>query len=54
MIGMRNVLAHAYDMVDLDAVWRTVHDDMPSARRSVERALASLPPEEAPGTSPQR
>ncbi len=27
--GMRDKLIHGYDIVDLDAVWKTVNDDVP-------------------------
>lgn len=29
MAGMRDVLIHAYDTVDLDEVWRTVTAEVP-------------------------
>ena len=29
MIGMRNVVVHAYWHLDLDELWRTVQDDLP-------------------------
>lgn len=29
MAGMRNLIVHAYWRIDLDEVWRTVHDDLP-------------------------
>jgi uncharacterized protein with HEPN domain len=28
--GMRNLLAHGYFVVDVQIVWRTIHDDLPS------------------------
>ncbi len=30
MAGMRDVLSHAYDTVDLNEVWRTVTSDIPA------------------------
>ncbi len=30
MAGMRDVLIHAYDTVDLEEVWRTVEKDIPT------------------------
>ena len=30
--GMRDVLIHGYDIVDLDEVWRTVAHDLPALR----------------------
>ena len=29
IIGMRNRLAHGYDVIDLDLLWDTVTDDLP-------------------------
>lgn len=40
--GMRNRLIHEYFAVDLDVVWRTVHEDLPRLRSSVTRALENL------------
>lgn len=37
---MRNVLIHAYLRVNLDAVWRTVVEDLPPLLEAVERILA--------------
>ena len=36
MIGMRNVMIHGYDTVDLSIVWRTVQHDLPDLVRAVE------------------
>ena len=30
IIGMRNRLIHGYDVVDLDIIWRTVPEELPS------------------------
>lgn len=35
-IGMRNVLAHGYFKVDLEAVWRTVQQDLPLFAGQIE------------------
>jgi len=40
IIGMRNRLIHDYDDVDLDVVWRTVHEHLPPLVRHLEAALA--------------
>jgi uncharacterized protein with HEPN domain len=37
--GMRDVLIHAYDMVDLDEVWKTINKDIPELLNSVETIL---------------
>lgn len=29
MVGMRNLMIHDYDDVDMDIVWDTVHRDLP-------------------------
>jgi uncharacterized protein with HEPN domain len=42
MVGLRNVIAHEYDEIDLIVVWDTVQNDLPSLVRAVEEALASL------------
>ena len=40
--GMGNRLRHAYDRIDLDVLWNTVRDRLPSLKVDVERALAGL------------
>jgi len=39
MIGMRNVLLHAYDDVDLATVWTTIQDDIPRLVQALERLV---------------
>jgi uncharacterized protein with HEPN domain len=41
--GMRNILIHHYDDVDLEEVWRTVSVDIPGLITSIELVLARLP-----------
>lgn len=36
---MRNVLAHAYDLVNLDIVWQTATRDIPALRAAIEAIL---------------
>ena len=36
MAGMRDVLIHAYDRVDLERVWTTLRDDLPSLIKNIE------------------
>ena len=36
MIGMRNVMIHGYDTVDLSIVWRTVQHDLPDLVQGIE------------------
>ena len=42
MVSMRNRLIHAYFDVDLDIVWTTVSEDLPSLLPIVESALARI------------
>lgn len=37
--GMRDVLIHAYDIVDLEEVWKTATKDIPSVLSSLEKLL---------------
>jgi uncharacterized protein with HEPN domain len=39
VIGIRNRLIHGYDTVDLDIVWKTVKESLPSFIRALEEAL---------------
>ncbi|MBI1930734.1 DUF86 domain-containing protein [Candidatus Poribacteria bacterium] len=43
MAGMRDVLIHAYDHVDLEEVWKTVKKDIPQLISMIEPLV---PPEE--------
>jgi uncharacterized protein with HEPN domain len=40
--GMGNRLRHAYDRIDLDVLWNTVRDRLPSLKADAEQALVSL------------
>lgn len=42
-VGMRNVLSHGYFQVDLEAVWKLIHADLPTFQEAVGSLLASLP-----------
>lgn len=42
IIAMRNRLVHAYFEINLELVWKTVHDDLPELIALVERLI---PPE---------
>jgi uncharacterized protein with HEPN domain len=39
MSGMRDILIHAYDHVDIDEVWRLVADDLTDLVAAVEPLL---------------
>jgi uncharacterized protein with HEPN domain len=40
--GMGNRLRHAYDRIDLDILWNTVRDRLPSLKADAEQALVRL------------
>jgi uncharacterized protein with HEPN domain len=42
MVGMRNVIIHEYDDVDLVIVWETANNDLPPLIDALERILQSL------------
>jgi uncharacterized protein with HEPN domain len=54
MAGMRDRLIHGYHMVDLDVLWKTVTEDLPTTRPLVaealrqERAATGEPPDPQP------
>jgi uncharacterized protein with HEPN domain len=42
IIGMRDILSHKYDTIDLEEIWGTVHEDIPrllANLREIESAL---------------
>ena len=39
ILGMRNRLAHGYDVLDLDLLWDTVCDDLPPLIAALEQIL---------------
>jgi uncharacterized protein with HEPN domain len=41
--GLRDVLVHEYDTVDLDEVWRTVQSDLPKLVVFAERLSPKRP-----------
>ncbi|MCA1992227.1 MAG: DUF86 domain-containing protein [Coleofasciculus sp. S288] len=43
MIGMRNIMIHNYDQVNLEVVWNVVQTDLPSLIAELEKII---PPEE--------
>lgn len=43
IIGMRNILVHAYHRIDLDEVWRVVESDLPVLKKRIEAILQELP-----------
>lgn len=41
--GLGNWLRHGYDRVDLNLIWHTVTDDLPSLEASIQKALSATP-----------
>lgn len=41
IIGMRNRLIHAYFEIDLDVLWKTILEDIPSLVKELERVIPS-------------
>ena len=37
MIGMRNLLAHDYEIVDATTLWQTIQDDLPAIIQPLKR-----------------
>jgi len=42
MISMRNIMIHEYDGIDLEIVWETVQNDLPSLIESMEKIIKKL------------
>lgn len=39
MAGMRDIIIHEYDEIDLDEVWGTITRDIPNALQGIDRLL---------------
>ena len=39
IIGLRNIIVHAYDIIDPEIVWEIVVDGIPALKESVRQAL---------------
>lgn len=37
MYAMRNRVSHGYDKVDVEIIWRTIHDDLPDLYRLIKQ-----------------
>lgn len=42
IIGMRNILVHEYDSVDIDIVWDVVQNELPTLKREIQALLQHL------------
>ena len=42
MAAMRNRVAHGYDKVDLEIVWKTIQGDLPRLYQQVQALAASV------------
>jgi len=40
IIGMRNRIVHAYDQIDFEILWETIHSDLPELKIRLENYLA--------------
>jgi uncharacterized protein with HEPN domain len=40
-IGFRNVLIHDYFGIDLESVWDTIKNNLPSLKNNIKKALQS-------------
>ena len=52
IVGMRHILVHVYDRIDLDAVWNVLLIDLPPLTERIDVALTSWPEGEAPSAAP--
>ncbi len=43
VIGMRNILAHGYEQIEHEVLYKTVVDDLPALANALEHWLASQP-----------
>lgn len=41
IVGLRNVLAHGYDIIDYEVLWDAADQNVPALKADVERLLAS-------------
>ncbi|MGB9300381.1 MAG: DUF86 domain-containing protein [Anaerolineae bacterium] len=42
IVGMRNLIVHGYYVMDLEIVWKTVHQDLPPLRRAIDEIQGHL------------
>lgn len=46
IIGVRNIIAHGYDVVDHERLWQLLHHEIPVLRTRLEELLNEAPPPE--------
>jgi uncharacterized protein with HEPN domain len=46
MIGMRNIIIHIYDRIDMEMVWDAIKEDVPTVIKPLNVMLADLEKEE--------
>ena len=39
MAGLRNIVAHEYFGVDLEIIWKTIEEDIPTLKRQIKKLL---------------
>lgn len=44
---MRNLIVHGYYVMDLEVVWKTVHQDLPSLREAIAEIQRELDQEQS-------
>ena len=42
VIGMRNIFAHDYDIVNNDTVWKTLTEDIPSLKAQIQKIIQEI------------
>ena len=42
IVGMRNLIVHGYYVMDLEIVWKTVHQDLPPLRQAIDEIWQHL------------
>jgi uncharacterized protein with HEPN domain len=42
IVGMRNLIVHGYYLMDLEIVWKTIHEDLPLLREAMDQIQGDL------------
>lgn len=42
IIGMRNIIVHDYDNVNIEIIWDTLISDVPNLNRQIKRILSEI------------